>query len=186
MNMIDKELTVFRRVNEAISFSPDVEAVAGAILDIIIDETIAENASLMMPSSDGRQLQIKAAKGIRDKSSRFSEESLGQVFPLGKGIAGSVALTLRPVVIHDAAHDPLFENKSTRIKIGSLMSMPLVYGKGELVGVLNLSHSRAGAFSAQDLKLLNVLLPPAALALRNARAMKELADFNSLLRPSSP
>ena len=73
MPMIDKELTVFRRVNEAISLSPDVEAVAGAILDIVIDETIAENASVMMPSSDGRHLEIKAAKGALDKNSRFSE-----------------------------------------------------------------------------------------------------------------
>lgn len=182
MTKVDKELTVFRRVNEAISLSPDVEAVAGAILDIVIDETIAENASLMMPSSDGSRLQIKAAKGNRDKSSRFSETSLGQVFPLGKGIAGSVALNLKPVIIHDAAKDPLFENKKTRITIGSLMSMPLVYGRGELVGVLNLSHSRGHAFSEEDLSLVNVLLPPAALALRNARAMKELEDINSLLK----
>jgi PAS domain S-box-containing protein len=180
--MIDKELTVFRRVNEAISLSPDVEAVAGAILDIVIDETIAENASVMMPSPDGTELQIKAAKGNLDKNSRFSEKSLGQVFPLGKGIAGSVALTLTPVIIHEAATDPLFENKKTKVRIGSLMSMPLVYGKGELVGVLNLSHSRANAFNEKDLNLVNVLLPPAALALRNARAMKELADINSLLK----
>lgn len=182
MTRVDKELTIFRRVNEAISLSPDVEAVAGAILDIVIDETIAENASLMMPSPDGAQLQIKAAKGTRDRNSRFSYTSLGQVFPLGKGIAGRVALSLEPVIIHDAAIDPLFENKKTRITIGSLMSTPLVYGRAELVGVLNLSHSRAHAFSEEDLNMVNVLLPPAALALRNARAMKELGDINSLLK----
>ncbi|HOD71767.1 MAG TPA: PAS domain S-box protein [Deltaproteobacteria bacterium] len=182
MPMIDKELTVFRRVNEAISLSPDVEAVAGAILDIVIDETIAENASIMMPSSDGRHLEIKAAKGALDKNSRFSEKSLGQVFAMGKGIAGSVALSLKPVIIHDAQKDPLFENKRTKVRIGSLMSMPLVYGRGELVAVLNLSHSRPHAFNERDLNLVNVLLPPAALALRNARAMKELEDINSLLK----
>ena len=182
MTIVDKELTVFRRVNEAISLSPDVEAVAGAILDIVIDETIAENASLMMPSPDGGRLQIKAAKGNRDRISRFSDTSLGQVFPLGKGIAGSVALTLKSVIIPDAAKDPQFENKENKITIGSLMSMPLVYGRGELVGVLNLSHSRARVFSEEDMNLVNVLLPPAALALRNARAMKELEDINSLLK----
>ena len=148
----------------------------------IIDETIAENASVMMPSSDGRHLEIKAAKGALDKNSRFSEKSLGQVFAMGKGIAGSVALSLKPVIIHDAQKDPLFENKRTKVRIGSLMSMPLVYGRGELVAVLNLSHSRPHAFNERDLNLVNVLLPPAALALRNARAMKELEDINSLLK----
>ncbi len=34
-----KELTIFRRINEAISLSPAVEAVARAILDIVIDCT---------------------------------------------------------------------------------------------------------------------------------------------------
>ena len=180
--MIAKELTVFRRVNEALSFSPDVEAVAGAILDIVIDETVAQNASIMMPSPDGSKLRIRAAKGRTDKSSRFSEGSLGQEFPMGEGIAGRVALTLTPITIHDAPADPLFENKRTRIRIGSLLSMPLVYGRDELVGVLNLSHSRPNAFNEEVLALVNLLLPPAALALRNARAMNELSDINAVLK----
>ncbi|MGI6387962.1 MAG: hypothetical protein ACOX2W_12740 [Desulfomonilia bacterium] len=96
MTRVDKELTIFRRVNEAISLSPDVEAVAGAILDIVIDETIAENASLMMPSPDGAQLQIKAAKGTRDRSSRFSYTSLGQVFPLARESRGALRSASSP------------------------------------------------------------------------------------------
>ncbi|TFH48805.1 MAG: hypothetical protein E4G89_05710, partial [Methanothrix sp.] len=96
--MIDQELIIYRRINEAISFAPDVEAVAGSILDIVIDETIAENASIMMPSHDKTQLEIKAAKGIKDKISRYSEHSLGQTFPLGEGTAGSVALSREPVI----------------------------------------------------------------------------------------
>jgi signal transduction protein with GAF and PtsI domain len=83
--MTSKELTVFRRVNEAISHAPDVEAVAGAILDIVIDETAAENASIMMPSQDGRSLEIKAAKGVGDDSSPFSQSTLGHVFRWERG-----------------------------------------------------------------------------------------------------
>lgn len=180
--MIDKELTVFRRVNEAISHAPDVEAVAGAILDIVIDETAAENASIMMPSPDGDRLEIKAAKGNQDKISRYSESSLGHVFPFGEGIAGRVAVNLEPIIIDDASKNPLFKSKDMKIRVGSLLSMPLVYGKKELVGVLNVSHSSAKAFDEQDLKLVNILLPPAALALRNARVMKEMEDFNSILK----
>ena len=53
--MENKELIIFRRINEAISLAPDVEAVARAILDIVIDDTPAENASIMMPTSDNLQ-----------------------------------------------------------------------------------------------------------------------------------
>ncbi len=180
--MIDKELTVFRRVNEAITHAPDVEAVAGAILDIVIDETAAENASIMMPSSDGKRLEIKAAKGNKDKRSRYSESSLGHVFPMGEGIAGRVAVSLKPIIIEEASTNPLFTSKDMKIRVGSLLSLPLIYGKKELVGVLNVSHSKVKAFADQDLKLVNILLTPAALALRNARVMKEMEDFNAILK----
>lgn len=180
--MIEKELTVFRRVNEAISHAPDVEAVAGAILDIVIDETPAENASIMMPSSDGKRLEIKAAKGVKDKSSRFSEASLGQVFLMGDGIAGRAALERTAIVIDDVSESPLYQNKKMKIRVGSLLAMPLVYGKDELVGVLNLSHSKPHAFNEADLKLVDILLRPAALALRNARLMKDVSDINDLLK----
>ena len=144
--MINKELTVFRRVNEAISHAPDVEAVAGALLDIVIDETSAENASIMMPSRDGSRLEIKAAKGAGDRRFRYSEDSLGNAFPMGTGIAGRVAQTRKAIVIPDASKDSLFQSLAMKIQVGSLLSMPLVYGKKELVGVLNLSHPRARGF----------------------------------------
>jgi len=178
----DKELRIFRRIGETISYAPDVEAVASSILDILIDETIAENASLMMPSTDRSCLEIKAAKGSGDKSSSYSEESLGQVFPMGEGIAGTVALSHEPVIIHDTSSDPLYQNKSIRVEIGSMLSMPLIYGKKELVGVLNLSHSKAKAFSDEDLSLVNILLPPAALALRNAKLMRDVEEINKMLK----
>jgi len=180
--MVDRELTIYRRINEAISFAPDVEAVAGSILDIVIDETIAENASIMMPSYDKTQLEIKAAKGSKDKISRFSEHSLGQTFPMGEGIAGSVALSREPIIIHDTKTDPLYQNKKINVEIGSMLSMPLVYSKSELVGVLNLSHSKRQAFSEDDLKLVNILLRPAALALRNARVMRDVEEINTMLK----
>ena len=180
--MVDKELKIYRRICEAISFAPDVEAVAGSILDIVIDETIAQNASIMMPSYDKTHLEIKAAKGIKDKATRYSEHSLGQTFPMGEGIAGSVALSREPVIIHDTGTDPLYQNKKINVEIGSMLSLPLIYAQGELVGVLNLSHSMGHAFSEEDLNLVNILLRPAALALRNARVMSDVEEINSMLK----
>ncbi len=180
--MLMKELTILRKVNQALSYVPDVEAVASAILDIVIDETIAENASIMMPSRDGRCLEIRAAKGIGDESSRYSEESLGQTFPMGEGIAGMVAQSLEPIIIKDTMNEPLVQLRDMKVKIGSMMSLPLVYGRGELVGVLHLSHSKRGAFTKEDLSLMNMLLAPAALALRNARLMRDVEDINRTLK----
>lgn len=177
-----RELTIFRRINEAISLAPDVDAVARAILDIVIDETPAENASIMMPGSDGTRLEIKAAKGRKDKKGRYSEKSLGQVFAIGQGIAGMAAVTRMPVIIHDVAADPRFETRDSKVSIGSILSMPMVYSRDELVGVLNLSHPEANSFEDEDLQVLSAMLSPAALALRNARLMREVDEINRMLK----
>jgi len=178
----NRELIIFRRINEAISLSPDVEAVARAILDIVIDETPAENASIMTPASGGTRLEIKAAKGRKDKKGRYSEKSLGQVFTIGKGIAGTAAVSRTPVIIHDTSADERFEARDNKVSIGSILSLPMVYGKDELVAVLNLSHPAANSFEDEDLDILSVLLPPAALALRNARLMRQVDEINTMLK----
>jgi PAS domain S-box-containing protein len=180
--MESKELIIFRRVNEAISLAPDVEAVARSILDIVIDDTPAENASIMMPTPDNLRLEIKAAKGRKDKRSRYSEESIGQIFSIGEGIAGVAALGGKPIIIHDTSKDERFQARDNKVSIGSILSLPLIYNKDELVGVLNLSHPKAFAFEDEDLHLISILLSPAALALRNAKLMREVEEINRMLK----
>lgn len=180
--MENKELIIFRRISEAISLAPDVEAVARSILDIVIDETPAENASIMMSTPDRSRLEIKAAKGRKDKRSRYSERSLGQVFSVGEGIAGVAAASGKPVIIHDTKHDDRFQARDSKVSIGSILSLPLIYSQSELVGVLNLSHPKASVFEDEDLQVISVLLSPAALALRNARLMREVEEINRMLK----
>jgi PAS domain S-box-containing protein len=177
------ELMVFRRISEAaISLAPDVEAVARAILDIVIDVTPAENTSLMMPGRDGTRLEIKAARGRKEKKGRYSERSLGQVFTIGEGIAGLAAKTRSPVVIHDTSKDARFQVREGSVKVGSILSLPMGYNRGELVGVLNLSHPSPGIFDDGHLRILSALLASAALALRNARLMREIDEMNRMLK----
>ena len=136
----------------------------------------------MMATSDASKLEIKAAKGRKDKRSRYSEKSLGQVFALGEGIAGVAALKGKPVIIHDTSKDMRFKAGSNKVKIGTILSLPLIYSKDELVGVLNLSHPKAHAFEDDDLRVLSALLSPAALALRNAKLMREVDEINKMLK----
>jgi PAS domain S-box-containing protein len=181
-SMESKELIIHRRINEAISLSPDVEAVARAILDIVIDCTPGENASIMMPGSDGSRLEIKAAKGRKDKKGRYSEKSLGQVFAMGEGIAGTAASTRKSVIIHDTSTDTRFQARNSKVSVGSILSLPMIYSKDELVGVLNVSHPSPHAFHEDDLCIISGLLSPAALALRNARLMREVDEVNRMLK----
>ena len=177
-----QELRIIKKVNQAISYAPDVERVASAILDILITEIGAANASIMMPADTNGHLEIRAARGSGDQAAACSEKSLGETFCVGEGIAGQVARELRPVIIRDTARASDFVCRDSQVKVGSLLSLPLVYGKDELVGVLNLSHPESEKFNDQAIGLLEHVLPPVALALRNARAMGTVAAMNASLR----
>lgn len=179
---LQKELSVIKKVNQAIRYAPDIEAVAGAILDIMIEETAAQNASIMMPSLDKTHLEIRAAKGAHDLRPRYSEEPIGDVFSIGEGIAGMVALSKEPIIINNTKEDPLFQSRDIGVKIGSMLSIPLLYGDRELVGVLNLSHPSPGVFTEVELSILDNFVHPAALALRNARVMSDIEDINRMLK----
>ncbi|MEA3224049.1 MAG: ATP-binding protein [Thermodesulfobacteriota bacterium] len=179
---LQKELSVIRKVNQAIRYAPDIEAVAGAILDIMIKETPAQNASIMMPSLDKTHLEIRAAKGAHDLRPRYSEEPMGDIFSIGEGIAGMVALSKEPIIINNTREDPLFQSREIGVEIGSMLSFPLLYGDRELVGVLNLSHPTPGVFTEAELSLLDIFVHPAALALRNARVMSDIEDINRMLK----
>jgi hypothetical protein len=86
--MENRVLFIFRRINEAISLSPDVEAVARSILDIIIHETPAENSSRMMHTADRSKLEIKAAKGRKDKRTDIPRNLWARFFPLERALRG--------------------------------------------------------------------------------------------------
>jgi putative methionine-R-sulfoxide reductase with GAF domain len=122
----------------------------------------------MLPGSVGSRLVIKAAKGRKDKKGRYSEKSLGQVFAMGEGIAGTAASTRKSVIIHDTSTDTRFQARNSKVSVGSILSLPMIYSKDELVGVLNVSHPSPHAFH-RTTSASSRLLSPAALALRNAR-----------------
>jgi GAF domain-containing protein len=88
----------------------------------------------------------------------------------------------KPIIIHDALRDERFQTRQNKVSIGSILSLPLIYSRDELVGILNLSHPKAEVFEDEDLQIISVLLSPAALALRNAKLMREVEEINKMLK----
>ena len=70
------------------------------IIDTIIDETSAENCSLMLLNRDTNELHTRAAQGQEDTEISFYHISSGtRSFKLGEGIAGWVAQYGEPIAI---------------------------------------------------------------------------------------
>lgn len=102
-----------------------------------------------------------------------------RVFRLGEGGAGTVAATRRSLIVNDYQAFP------TRLPelaaLTAIVVTPLIV-KERLIGTLSIGVTERGrAFSAEDLKLLELLAHPAAIALENARLYEALKQEAALL-----
>jgi sigma-B regulation protein RsbU (phosphoserine phosphatase) len=94
------------------------------------------------------------------------------LIPLGEGLVGHAALYNEPVVVADVADDPRYIsiNPETR----SELCVPMVY-KGEVIGVLDVEHTRRGYFVEQHVRTIKTLAAQLAIALENARLYETVA-----------
>lgn len=89
----------------------------------------------------------------------------------GEGIAGWVAQRGEPVLSNDVYNDARFYTRSDEqsgFRTDSMLCVPLRL-EDRVIGVLEAINKRPGLFDDQDLRLLQAIASPLAIALENAR-----------------
>ena len=66
-----RELSVVRRIGESLKYTRDIRMVFQVLIDTIIDETNAENCSLMLLNRDTNELAVRAARGQQGYGNQF-------------------------------------------------------------------------------------------------------------------
>jgi diguanylate cyclase (GGDEF)-like protein len=89
------------------------------------------------------------------------------IAPRPEGLTYTVARTAGPIVVEDMGNHPLYAAAPPDWE-GSIVGIPLKM-ESQVVGVMNLSRSITGAFSHEELRLLQLLADQAAIAILNAR-----------------
>jgi HD-GYP domain-containing protein (c-di-GMP phosphodiesterase class II) len=123
--------------------------------------------------------------------SRFVQQSgINEIrFPLGKGIAGSVALTKKTINIEEVYQDSRFNpeiDKKTGYRTKSILCMPLLTREGNVLGVTQILNKREGVFTEYDEKLLGLFSNNAANSIENALLSEENESLlKSLIRTLS-
>jgi diguanylate cyclase (GGDEF)-like protein len=147
----------------------DPDEVTALIMDRIQELVRCEAWSLMLLDEKGEYLQFKEALG--DKAQLLK----GVRLKVGEGVAGSVALTGEPVIVNDAAEDPLFSptmDEITRFRTRSILAVPL-RSRNRNLGVLEFLNKKSKRwFPREDLDTVRVFAEPAAIALENALLFK--------------
>ena len=200
-----RELSVVRRIGESLKYTREVRRVFEVIIDTIIDETNAENCSLMLLNKETNELTVKAARGQQDEEISYYHTAAGsRHFKLGEGIAGWVALHGEPISIPESATGevvrlfpelneqgepveisdlpavPEFIKEESGLRVGCLMCLPLVIDS-EVVGVINMSHPRPNAFQPEDQQLMTIVTDQVAIALNNVQIFDDMQQLNFVL-----
>ena len=156
-----------RRLNTAVrelSNTTDQGQLLEGVLDVV--EKVFERETAAVLLRDGERLRIVCARGYApDVVASYDS-------PVGEGVAGTVAASGEPRLVADVTAEP--DYVAGVDDAVSEMAVPLTVD-GEVIGVLDV-ESREGAFSEEDMALLEAFGEQAAWALRHGRALADAQE----------
>ncbi len=128
-----------------------------------------------------RQLVVAASQNI-------GKDSTGTRLALNEGAMGHVAVTRQPLIIPSYTEWLGRSEQYADVTVRSVMAAPLLIGR-RLVGAIATIHSDPNrVFGPDDLRLLTMFAPQAAIAIENARlyasAQRQKQYFEELVRNS--
>lgn len=149
------------------------------LLELILEKATevmdADRSTLFLYNKEKNELWSKIAQGLKTTTIRF---------PLGVGIAGSVAETLVPANIPDAYEDPRFNqafDKESNYRTRTMLCLPMIGTNSELVGVIQVLNKKSNqCFDKEDEELLAALGGHAAIALQRAQLIESYVENQKL------
>jgi PAS domain S-box-containing protein len=126
------------------------------LLTRIRDMLRVDTVAVLLLDEAGETLVAKATKGLEE------EVELGVRIPVGKGFAGRVADSRRPVVIDDVDHADIFNPLLREKGLKALLGVPIEV-EDKLLGVLHVGSLVPRAFGQEDVRLLELVAGRVAL-----------------------
>jgi PAS domain S-box-containing protein len=137
------------------------------LLQAVLERAVAllhvSHGELAIYDAAARELEIVASHNVGKR------DTTGTRMAVGEGAMGHVARTREPLIIDNyrewAGHSPQY----AQVDFHGVMVAPLLIG-GQLVGAIAfMDRDPTRRFGADDLRLLNLFAPQAAIAIENAR-----------------
>jgi signal transduction histidine kinase len=160
--------TALFQTSQAIFASQDPEQLPQMIVEVAMKVIEADDASLMLPD-EHKRLFVAYSHAL---SARIQKETRTAI---GDRVAGRVAADGQPALLYQSIDDdPRFAGRDSSNRVRSSIVYPMHAGD-RVVGVLNLNRlSTRRPFRRADLETAGILASQAALALENARLVREL------------
>ena len=157
-----REAVAIHELSETIAFTLDPQTVLSKLADAALAQSEADEVSILLPTSDGKELYVAAVRGEK------RERLLGERIPLDESISSWVARERTPLILNGKVSDERFVALRPRPEIRSAVSVPMQVAN-KLVGIINLNLTgRSRPFTLGQMKALTILAGTAAAALESA------------------
>ena len=150
---------------EAQSLLDDPEALLSRVVGLISELFGFYHSGLFLVDPQGQwaELQAASSEGGQRMLARNHRLQVG-----AQGIVGTVAARGEPRIALDVDEDAAFLANPDLPDTRSEMALPL-RARGEIIGVLDVQSTESGAFSGEDVSVMQSLADQVAMAIDNAR-----------------
>ncbi|NMG08190.1 GAF domain-containing protein [Brasilonema sp. UFV-L1] len=134
------------------------------LLKWVQDYMSVDTVTLLLPI-DQQNLGVYATLGLEEEIEQHIR------IPIGQGIAGHIAATMKPMIVNDLSQVEIFSPILRQKNLRSLVGIPLLFKQGT-VGVLHVGKFQPHHFNDQDVQQLQ-------LVAHRIRAMMNALNFES-------
>lgn len=178
-NRLEYQTEEIIRVSGLINSSLDLNSLLESIMESAKSVFRSEGSSLMLVDPSKEYLYFHIVTG--DKKEEISKIKV----PMGQGIAGSVAISRKPMIINDAINDPrVFRevDQASNFTTRNILAAPLVV-EDEVIGIIEAINTiDRNNFSQADLDLFLSFATSCALAIQKTKLLNNLEETNHTLK----
>jgi two-component system cell cycle sensor histidine kinase/response regulator CckA len=175
-NLQLRETLAIYELAQTIAFTLDSQTLISKLADAALQQTDADEVSLLLPTADGAELYVAAVRGEN------RQRLLGEKIPLKEGIASWVARERTPLILNGEVHDERFVACWPRPEIRSAVSVPMQVAN-KLVGIINLNVTNGPRpFTLGQMKALTILASTGAAALESASLYRQVQQAEEKYR----
>jgi PAS domain S-box-containing protein len=175
-NLQLRETLAIYELAQTIAFTLDPQALISKVADAALQQTDADEVSVLLPTADGDELYVAAVRGEN------RQRLLGERVPLGESISGWVAREREPLMLEGEIKDPRFRSLWPHPEIRSSISIPMQVAN-KLVGTININAlDRPRPFTLGQMKALTILASTAAAALESSSLYRQVQQAEEKYR----
>src|SRR5688572_8025892 len=161
-NLQLRETVAIYELSQTIAFTLDRQTIVSKLADAALQQTDADEVSILFPTEAGDELYVAAVRGEN------RQRLLGERVPLRESISSWVVHERTPLILDGEVNDERFRALWPRPEIRSAISIPMQVAN-KLIGTININAlDRARPFTLGQVKALTILASTAASALESA------------------